>query len=164
MKNANWTTREFSEGLLYARIPLPWSLFLFYPPPLFSFVRSRLTWDPAARERGSRAGIDFGRGSACCCREIDRWNSAERARRWGVNDPDSRGRTCVSPRTTDYEWATLWRSRSANSTHEKVRATEKERWRGGGRGAARERASTCDRSDRERRREHRLRGLPEWKG
>jgi len=24
-----------------------------------------------------------------------------------VNDPDSRGRTCVSPRTTDYERATL---------------------------------------------------------
>lgn len=25
----------------------------------------------------------------------------------GVNDPDSRDRTCVSPRTTDYERATL---------------------------------------------------------
>lgn len=26
---------------------------------------------------------------------------------WGVNDPDSSDRTCVSPRTTDYERATL---------------------------------------------------------
>lgn len=67
----------------------PWSLFLFHPYFfLFSFVRSRLTWDPAARERGSRADIDSGRGSACCCREIDRWNSAERARRrWGLTTP-----------------------------------------------------------------------------
>ena len=32
-----------------------------------------------------------------------RWWRVERFRGWGVNDPDSRDRTCVSPRTTDYE-------------------------------------------------------------
>jgi len=58
-----------SAKSLHARIPLPCSLFLFHPL-LFSFVRLRLTWDPAARERGSRAGIDSAR--VCMLLQRDR--------------------------------------------------------------------------------------------
>lgn len=152
------TTREFSEGFI--RTDTSSMIFIFISPPLlFSFVRSRLTWDPAARERGSRAGIDSGRGSACCCREIDRRNSAERARRWGLTTPIvAVERAWALARLITSEWPFDDHDRPTRRTR-KVRATEKERRR-----QQREKASMCDRSERERRREHRLRALPEWRG
>lgn len=138
------------------------------PPP------SSLTWDPAGREREGE-GLDTlcAKGGGHVHVVAGGWRSRGYRRRWwsrrrragrleegeGVNDPDSRDRTCVSPRTTDYEWATLWRSRSTELMHVKGGCGQKER-RG-------EDARVCvcviDR-EHERRREHRLRGFPEWRG
>lgn len=104
------------------------------PPP------SSLTWDPAGREREGE-GLDTlcARGEGMSLPgDGDQggyrrrwWSRRRRAGRLeegeGVNDPDSRDRTCVSPRTTDYEWATLWRSRSTELMHVKGGCGQKER-------------------------------------
>lgn len=147
---------------LYARIPFLHDLYFYsIPTLLFSFVRSRLTWDPAARERGSRADIDSGRGSACCCREIDRWNSAERARRrWGLTTPIvaaerawALARLITSERPFDDHDRPTRRTRDGESDRESKRRRRQHK-----------RASIYDRSDHERRREHRLRGPTGMKG
>lgn len=116
--------------------------------PFTSHLRSSCPWKwPGGCGGCFRPGNASERGSACCCKgdRVHRWRRRRCKRSeevemkvameegwtiggWGVNDPDSRDRTCVSPRTTDYEWATLWRSRSTNLMHVKERPRNSGSW------------------------------------
>lgn len=105
------------------------------PSPSCLAPHLRSSW-PSKGEEGE-SSTPFVQGGMCMSLPGDgdgdrrRWPRRRCAGRLeegeGVNDPDSRDRTCVSPRTTDYEWATLWRSRSTELMHVKGGCGQKER-------------------------------------